>query len=88
MSTYFLELPHALGDCAQAIQLMNIRGYISQLHWGCEAGEHTGVMILEGIDSEEDVINILPPLLRPKARVFKLNKYTPEDVEKIHDVNQ
>ena len=83
---YFLELPHEEKDCAEAIKLVHIRGYIEAFDWGCADGEHTAVMILEAAN-EEEVINILPPLLRPKARVVKLNKYSPEDVEALHADN-
>ncbi len=83
MAKYFMEIPHEEQDCAQAIQLLNIRGYIGKLEWGCSGGNHTGVIITEA-DSKDQLLNILPPLLRPKARVVELNTFTPEDVEALH----
>ena len=82
---YFIELPHEEKDCA-AIKLVHIRGYITHFQWGCEAGNHTAVMIVDAAN-EEEVLNILPPILRPKARIIKLNTYTPADVEALHTEN-
>ena len=83
MSTYFMEVPHSRDDCAKAIQLLHIRGYIEKLHWACKDGNHTAVIIMEA-DSKERVLNMLPPIMRGNARVLKLNEYSPEQVEAMH----
>ena len=83
MNTYFMEVPHSEEDCAKAIQLLHIRGYVEKLHWGCKAGNHTAVIIMEA-DNKERVLNMLPPLMRDQARVIQLNEYSPEQVEAMH----
>ena len=80
---YFIELVHDANDCAMAIKLVDVSGYIQMFQWGCNAGEHTGVAILDA-ENEQQVLNILPPLLRPKARIVKLNTYTRKEIEEIH----
>ena len=83
MDNFFIEMPHTPEDCAHAIELVHIQGYISQFQWGCKAGNHTAVIILEA-ENEEQAIQVLPPLFREQARVIKLNQYSPEQVREIH----
>jgi hypothetical protein len=80
---YFIELPHEEQDCARSIQLMDISGYIKMFQWGCNEGNHTAVAIIDA-DTEDEVRNILPPILRPNARIMKLNSFTREEIADIH----
>ena len=54
--------------------------FLANADWGCSDGEHKAWLILE-VESKEDAQLVLPPSLRPEARVVRLNKYTMRDVE-------
>jgi hypothetical protein len=79
---YMIELPHTKDDCMQALQLAHINGYLKSFYWGCNHGEHTAVMLVES-DSEDMATHVLPPLLRPKARVIPVSKFSDAEIEQI-----
>jgi len=47
------------------------------------AGDHTGYAIVEA-RSESEVRETIPVFLAGKARVIKLNKFTPEQIREFH----
>lgn len=47
------------------------------------AGDHRAWMLLEAEDDAE-VKRIIPPAFREKAHIFKLNKFTPEQIRSMH----
>jgi len=50
-------------------------GYLHHFEWGCEVGIHNGWAIIEA-ENEAQAKLAVPPLVRRKARVIKLNKFT------------
>ena len=58
-------------------------GYLVNFEWGCEVGEHCGWIILEAED-ETQALMAVPSLVRSKARVVQLRKYSLEDLEAKH----
>ncbi|MCH8902429.1 MAG: hypothetical protein IIA45_00710 [Bacteroidetes bacterium] len=69
--------------CAKAIKAIAIQGYITHFYWGCNAGNHTGIMIADA-ESEEEIRNTLSPIHTDKARVIKLNTFTADEVKAMH----
>lgn len=51
--------------------------------WGCLVGEHRSWMLVDAVDDAE-VKRIIPPAFRDKARIVKLNKFTPEQIRAMH----
>ena len=49
-------------------------GYLHNFEWGCEVGIHNGWAIIEA-ENEAQAKLAVPPLVRRKARVIKLNKF-------------
>jgi hypothetical protein len=47
------------------------------------AGDHTGYAIVEA-RSESEVKGTIPTFLAGKARVVKLNKFTPDQIREFH----
>jgi hypothetical protein len=47
------------------------------------AGDHTGYAIVEA-RSEPEVREAIPEFLNGKARVVKLNNFTPEQIREFH----
>jgi hypothetical protein len=83
MARYLIETPHTDKECLKLIDWVQAQGYLYHFDWGCEAGEHCGWAIIE-VDNEEQAKLVVPPILRSKARIVKLNKFEDEDVETFH----
>ena len=84
MTRFLIEVPHEAQEvaCARAVETFLQTGshFLVNADWGCSDGEHKAWMILE-VESKEDAQLVLPPSLRPEARIVRLNKYTMRDVE-------
>ena len=83
MSRYMIVTPHDDKECLKLLEWIQAQGYLNQFDWGCGDGEHCGWAILEAEDERKAAL-VVPPILRKKARVFKLNKYKDEDVMAAH----
>jgi hypothetical protein len=83
MDRYLIETPHTDEDCRQLIEQVLAMGYLYHFDWGCESGVHCGWAILEA-DNEAQARLAVPPLVRSKARVIKLNKYDAEAGALLH----
>jgi hypothetical protein len=70
--------------CINAIQILFATGshFLTQADFGCKDGQHTAWIIVEG-NSKEEVRLILPPVYRAGARIVKLNKFTPEELDEL-----
>ena len=74
MDRYLIETPHTATECLDLIKLINAQGYLWNFDWGCEAGTHSGWVIIEA-ENEAQARLAVPPLVRSRARIVKLNKY-------------
>jgi hypothetical protein len=85
MERYFIASPHTREECLRALDetLAKGAGVLADYEWGCMAGDHTGYAIVEA-RSEAEVKATIPAFLGGKARVVKLNKFTPEQIREFH----
>ena len=85
MSVYFVQAPHTPEQCLGTLTDLKTKGdqYLSKFEFGCMSGDHTAYAFLEG-KSEEDVKMMLPKDMQALAKVEKVDKFTPEQIEKIH----
>jgi hypothetical protein len=83
MDRYLIETPHTDEDCHQLVEQVLAMGYLYHFDWGCESGVHCGWAILEA-DNEAQARLAVPPLVRSKARVIKLNKFDAEAGSSLH----
>jgi hypothetical protein len=74
MDRYLIETPHTGSECLALIKQINAQGYLQNFDWGCEAGIHAGWAIIEA-ENEEQAHLAVPPLVRRRARITKLNKF-------------
>jgi len=84
MDRYLIETPHTVPECLDLVKLLNAQGYLWNFDWGCKAGIHSGWVIIEA-ENEAQARLAVPPLVRSRARIIKLNKFdavTIEDYEK------
>jgi len=83
MDRYLIETPHTRGECLNLLDQILAMGYLHNFDWGCEDGDHTGWAIIEA-ESDAQAMLAVPTMVRAKARVVKLNRFTDEDVLRFH----
>ncbi|RJP17776.1 MAG: hypothetical protein C4529_14195 [Deltaproteobacteria bacterium] len=85
MERYFVDSPHTPQECLRALDELLAKGpeTLAKYEWGCMDGDHTGYAILEA-RSEAEVKENIPSFLAGKARVVKLNKFTPDQIREFH----
>jgi len=84
MNRYLIETPHTAEECLDLIKVLNAQGYLMHFDWGCKAGIHSGWAIIEAENVAQARL-VVPPLVRSRARIVKLNKFdaiTIEECEK------
>ena len=74
MDRYLIETPHSAEECLALLKQVNAQGYLRHFDWGCSARIHTGWAIIEAED-EKQAMMAIPPLIRAKARVVRVNKF-------------
>lgn len=91
MAKFLVELPHESNEvaCIRAINLLLSTGshVLTRAEWGCRDGEHKAWVIVD-MTSKEEVRAIIPPIMRPDAKIVRLNKFTLEEVEELIRVHQ
>jgi hypothetical protein len=86
MAKYMIESPHTEEECLQALDETLGKGsdLLAKFDWGCMAGEHTGWAIVEA-GSESAARNMIPTFVRSRARVVKVDKFTPQQIKSFHE---
>ena len=78
MYRYLVESPHDAEDCEKIIQAFQTAGYLHQFDWGCHDGVHSGWAIIE-TENLEHAKQIVPWMVRDKARIVKIEKFEKGD---------
>lgn len=86
MDRFFIESKHTPEECLRALDEILARGpqVLQKYEWGCMEGDHTGYAIVDA-GSEAEAQENVPAFLRPKARVVKLNRFTPDQIRSFHE---
>ena len=91
-SKFLIEVPHeaSVVACARVVDVFLKSGshFLSNADWGCRDGEHKAWMVVD-VESKDEACRILPPLLRPQAKIVKLNTFSIGEIEDIlqrHDM--
>lgn len=86
MAKFLIEVPHApeVEACAKVVQIFLKSGspFLSHADWGCMDGEHKAWIIAD-VEDKTEACSIVPPSLRPDAKVTQLNRFTIEEIDKI-----
>jgi hypothetical protein len=88
MQRFLIETPHSANDCQMLVDQVYAMGYLYHFDWGCKAGVHSGWAIIEA-ENEADARLAVPPMVRNKARIVLLNKFTDDQklLTKTHSKN-
>ena len=86
MARFLIEVAHedTPEACARAAETLLRTGshFLTHADWGCMDGEHKAWIIID-VDSRDEARNVVPPELRPRARVIQLNSFTMEQVAEL-----
>lgn len=82
---YLIESPHRHEECLQALDELLAKGpeLLDKFEFGCAAGDHTGWALVEA-ESESAARELIPSVVRDKARVVPVTKITPEQIRSYH----
>ena len=86
MSDFLIESPHTQAECLQAIDGTLAKGEatLSKFQWGCESGNHTGWAFVRA-SSESKAREMVPSVVRKKARIVKVSRFTPNQIRAYHE---
>lgn len=85
MERFLIETPHTDRDCQMLVDQVYAMGFLYHFEWGCKAGVHSGWAIIEA-ENEAEARLAVPPIVRNKARVIQLNKFS-RDQEKKAEIH-
>ena len=54
--------------------------YLTNADWGCMADDHRAWLTVD-VSSESEAKMMVPPVVRHKAKITQLNKFTPDQVK-------
>jgi hypothetical protein len=82
---YLIETPHTAAECLRALDEELAKGpeVLKQFSYGCMGGDHTGYAIVD-VKDEADAKRLVPAFLLDKARIVKVDVYTPEAIRSFH----
>lgn len=79
MARFLIEVPHEANGvaCQQAVDVFFSTGshFMTHADFGCADGDHRALLTVE-VASREEALRILPPMLRPHARIVRLSKFS------------
>jgi hypothetical protein len=80
LNRYLIESPHDADKCDWIMREMLHLGYLYHFDWGCKSDVHTGWGVVEA-ESEAQAGLVIPQLVRPQARIVRVDRWGPEDFE-------
>jgi len=85
MPLYLIKTRHSLENCLDSLdeQVAHDVRSLEEFVYTCGEGEHAGYAVVEA-NNRKEAINILPELLRPEASVWKVDRFTRDDIRSFH----
>ncbi len=86
MQRFIIQAAHEPEECLQCLDSVLRAGahYLTNTDWGCEDGVHMAWVVIEA-QSRDDARMAVPPVLRERALLAGLNKFTPEQIRALHE---
>jgi hypothetical protein len=84
MTRYLIETPHTGENCKLLVTQVHALGYLHHFEWGCGEGVHCGWAIIEA-ESEDQARLAVPSLVRDTARVIRLEKFSADKAQELHE---
>jgi hypothetical protein len=86
MARYIIQDSHEVADCLKLLDAFMHAGahYLTNAEWGCQDGDHTAWIVVEA-SSDNEARNMVPPVIRDRARLVRLNRFSPEQIRAFHE---
>lgn len=83
-SRFLVSAPHTKEECVKTLDEANAMGskFLGKCEWGCMAGDHTAYLMIDAKD--EAALKAMLPASWTKAKIVKLNTFTPEQIKSFH----
>jgi hypothetical protein len=86
MPKFLIEFPHVAEPvgCARIVEVFLRTGshFLTNAEWGCKDGDHRALIVVD-VGSKDEALQIVPPALRPRAKIVQLNTFKLSDVEAV-----
>jgi hypothetical protein len=83
---FLIEVTHDADQvaCARVVEVFLSSGshLLTHADWGCMDGDHRSWMIVD-VNDKQEAMGIVPPLLRPNARIVGLNHFSMDQIDEI-----
>ncbi len=82
---YLVESPHTKEECLKELDELAGKGEdtLKKFSFACQSGEHTAYAFVDAPD-EKAAREIVPTVVRSKAKVHPLTTFTREQVRSLH----
>ena len=86
MQKYLIQASHNSEECIKYFEAYVQGGshYLTHSEWGCADGVHTGWLIVEA-ECEAEARNMVPPVVRHKALLIRLQKFGLAELRQLHE---
>ncbi len=87
MARFVIESPHSKEECMTALDEIKAEHpeLLDRMEFGCKVGEHVGWATVEA-GSKTEAEQLIPEIIRDKAHVVEVLKFTPEQIESFHSM--
>jgi hypothetical protein len=84
MPLFEIESPHTKEECASGLRDLQSQGkeVLGKFVWGCQTGNHIGWATVEA-QNENAARELVPRIMRDRAKLTRVEKYTPEQVNEL-----
>lgn len=85
MPLYMIKTRHTLRNCLASLdeQLMHDARSLHEFVYTCGEGEHAGYAVVEA-NNRSEAMGMIPESLRREASVWKVDRYTADDIRSFH----
>jgi hypothetical protein len=88
MARYFIQASHTPAECLQGLDTILAQGpdVLSNYDFGCAVGDHSNHICQTTVEAPDEAAarSTIPSLIRDRARVIEIGKFTPEQVRSFH----
>ena len=85
MPKYLIHARHEPRECSRTLTDARLAGahFLTHAEWGCLAGIHESWITVD-VESADEALMTVPPILRKNAEVVRLNQFTLEQLQSFH----
>lgn len=85
MARFLIESKHTPEECLGALDALSAHGetFLERFNFACAEDDHRSWAFVEAED-EAAARDMMPAILRDRARIVEVERYTPEEIREMH----